>query len=312
MIERTNTLALATALALLAVGCPQDPSDPPDDTGTPTDTSDADEEPSDTEDASNDVSDAEDTGGDTSDATDGGDDTTVEDTTDGSGDVADATDDATEGNDAMDAGDSGDPSDVSDTTETIDVADGTTNDTTNDTTTDDTTTDTSDATGDAVAESGGLVVTEFMADPDQVADSEGEWFEVYNPSSSAFDLDGCTIQDRGTDSHTISGTVDVGPGEYVTLARGSSPGFGTPDYVYGGDIVLANSGDEIIISCGSSTIDVVDYSGWSSQPTTGASKGLDPSARDATSNNQESNWCDQTSDQGNGDLGTPGAGNDDC
>jgi len=39
---------------------------------------------------------------------------------------------------------------------------------------------------------------------------------------------------------------------------------------------------------------------------------LDPASLDADTNDEGTNWCEGASTCGSGDLGTPGADNDDC
>ncbi|NIW44680.1 MAG: hypothetical protein GWN14_16030, partial [candidate division Zixibacteria bacterium] len=51
---------------------------------------------------------------------------------------------------------------------------------------------------------GDLVITEFMANPAAVLDSDGEYVEFYNNTGSAIDINGFTLRDDGTNSHTIS------------------------------------------------------------------------------------------------------------
>ena len=159
---------------------------------------------------------------------------------------------------------------------------------------------------------GQLVISEVMQNPATVGDTAGEWFELYNPSASAtYNLNGCVISDDGSDLHTITGTVTVTPGAYVTLARGSAPGF-TPDYVYGGAYQLANSSDEVILTCGGVEIDRVAYDNGATFPDpNGASMNLDPARLDSVANDIGSNWCVATVSY-NGDLGTPGAANSSC
>ena len=161
---------------------------------------------------------------------------------------------------------------------------------------------------------GQLVIAEIMNKPDTLLDSEGEWFEIYNPSATdTYGIYGCTISDNGPDAHTISDAVVIGPEGYVTLAISSVPGF-TPDYVYG-SFQLGDSsagGDEIILTCSGTVIDEVLYDFPSGFPyLAGASMNLSPSAASAVLNDDFSNWCESASTY-NGDRGTPGAANDVC
>lgn len=97
-----------------------------------------------------------------------------------------------------------------------------------------------------------LYITEVMANPTAVSDSYGEWFELYNPTSESFDLNGILLSDNGSNSHQIS-SVDpllINPGDYFVLGRNgddSANGGYQADYVYSG-FTLANAEDEIILS----------------------------------------------------------------
>lgn len=167
------------------------------------------------------------------------------------------------------------------------------------------------STGVVPSASGDLILTEIMFDPDTVGDQAGgEWFELYNPSTTdTYELENCEVSDLDNDSHVIVGSVTVGPEEYIALSSGTSPGF-SPDYVYGGGFAIANGGDELILTCGSTEIDQFAYgSGFGGGA--GVSSQLDPNFYDPVDNDTEANWCDSTNSY-NGDKGTPGAANDPC
>ena len=107
------------------------------------------------------------------------------------------------------------------------------------------------------ASAGQLVISEIYYDPNPLVDTEGEWFEVYNPTSALYSLEGRIIRDAGTDTHTVFTNVVVPPGAYITLAAAQNPGF-TPDYVHS-SFTLGNGGDEVIVDCGGTVIDQVAY-----------------------------------------------------
>ena len=48
-----------------------------------------------------------------------------------------------------------------------------------------------------------VVINEIMNNPSAVSDSNGEWFEIFNPTAAAIDIDGWTIRDNGSDSFVI-------------------------------------------------------------------------------------------------------------
>ena len=158
-----------------------------------------------------------------------------------------------------------------------------------------------------------LVINEILPNPSAVSDSDGEWFEIYNPMASGVDIDGWTIADLGFDTHVINngGPLLVPAGGYVVLginADSGSNGGVTVDYQYSG-FLLGNSGDEIVLFDGSGfEVDRVEYDNGTTFPhSSGVSMALiDP----ALDNNAAANWCASSTPFGDGDLGTPGAMND--
>lgn len=165
----------------------------------------------------------------------------------------------------------------------------------------------------APATEGDVIITEIMANPDALGDSVAEWFEIYNPTSTRWELKNCILTDLGNNSHIISSALQIGPGEYKTLARTAAPGF-TPSYVSTG-FELANASDEIIITCNGSEIAQVAYKGAFSTGVAGKSAQLSTSAYDEVANDTGGNWClgtmvyftDTTS--GKTDSGSPGSAN---
>jgi predicted extracellular nuclease len=159
---------------------------------------------------------------------------------------------------------------------------------------------------------GDITVNEIMQNPDAVFDSDGEWFEVYNPTGSAVDINGWTIKDNDFDSHVIAngGPLLVPAGDYIVLGRNAdfnTNGGVTVAYQYTG-FFLGNSADEVILLDASLVeIDRVEYDGGATFPDpTGASMSLlDPSL----DNNVGANWCESDTPFGDGDHGTPGSAN---
>lgn len=177
---------------------------------------------------------------------------------------------------------------------------------------------TDDVTGQLTAAAltpGDLVITEVLQNPAANSDSDAEWFEVYNASGSPIDLDGLVVSDADGQSFTVTGSVVIADGSYALF--GANPntfvnGDLTFDVVYSG-FSFSNSDDEIILANATGVIDQVFYDGGPTFPDPdGASMALDPSARDATANDDGSNWCEGTTPFGQGDLGTPGAPNPSC
>jgi hypothetical protein len=157
------------------------------------------------------------------------------------------------------------------------------------------------------AVTGDVVITEFMRNPDAISDSLGEWFEIYNPTNTLWDLENCVIKDLGSNTHTITDTLEIPPAQYRVLARSSAPGF-TPDYVFSG-FEIGNSDDEIIITCGGVEISRVVYTaGW--PDAAGASSQLLRTKINEMDNDAAANWCVSVTPFGSGDLGTPRAANE--
>ncbi len=168
------------------------------------------------------------------------------------------------------------------------------------------------------AVAGDLVVTEIMQNPDAVGDNAGEWFEVYNASGQIANLLGLTIEDDGGDYILVDTDVIMLPGGYAVFGKNgdfANNGGVVVDFVFGADMALGNGTDEIDIFSvdGVTSIDRVVYDGGATFPDpTGASMSLDPAALDSVSNDDGANWCEGVVAYGDGDLGTPGAGNIDC
>jgi predicted extracellular nuclease/2',3'-cyclic-nucleotide 2'-phosphodiesterase (5'-nucleotidase family) len=173
------------------------------------------------------------------------------------------------------------------------------------------------ATPARAAAPGDLVITEVMQNPASVADAGGEWFEVHNPTGTDIDLAGWTIADAGTDSHVISISVVVPAGGFAVLGNNADTvinGGVAVDYTFPGTFFLGNADDELILS--DPALVVIDEIAWDGGPVwpdpTGASMSLDPAAANSTDNDDGANWCQAISPYGAGDLGTPGAANDEC
>jgi 2',3'-cyclic-nucleotide 2'-phosphodiesterase (5'-nucleotidase family) len=170
----------------------------------------------------------------------------------------------------------------------------------------------------AAAEPGDVVINEIMQNPSAVFDSNGEWFEVYNPTTSDIDIDGWTIMDDDFDSFVIDngGSLIIPADGYLVLgnnADSSTNGGVSVDYEYLSEfpdgIFLGNGSDELVLLDSSSTeIDRVAWDNGATFPDpNGASMALiDP----ALDNNVGANWCESQTAFGDGDFGTPGAAND--
>ncbi|NNJ66019.1 MAG: ExeM/NucH family extracellular endonuclease, partial [Xanthomonadales bacterium] len=158
-----------------------------------------------------------------------------------------------------------------------------------------------------------LVINEVMQNPAAVFDSDGEWFEIHNPTAGAIDIDGWTVKDNDIDSFVIAngGPLLVPAGGYVVLGNNADSGTNggvTVDYEYSG-MFLSNGADELVLLDGGlNEVDRVEWDGGPAFPDpTGASMALKDPALD---NNVGANWCTASTPFGAGDLGTPGGMND--
>lgn len=131
------------------------------------------------------------------------------------------------------------------------------------------TTATQDPTG---ATAGDIIITEVMQDPTDVSDGSGEWFELFNTTGSGIDIDGWTISDNGSDSHTINngGALTVPAGGFLILGNNSttSTNGGVPvDYQFPTNFYLSNSDDELILTSDESVeIDRIEWDGGTTWP----------------------------------------------
>lgn len=105
-------------------------------------------------------------------------------------------------------------------------------------------------TSQAAVLPGELIISEVMANPSAVSDTNGEWFELFNPTAATLDLNGLVISDAGSNSHTINESLLLQAGAYLVLGRngdGNVNGGLSLDYVYS-NFTLGNSSDDIFIA----------------------------------------------------------------
>ncbi len=164
---------------------------------------------------------------------------------------------------------------------------------------------------------GNLLITEIMYDPVALSDTDGEWFEVYNPSAGDISLKDLVIKTTSA-YHVIGTDIVLAPGDYFLMARKEEAAEGTK-YVYGTGINLTNTGGEIgIFTYGTDGTDGVEIiniaygSGAGFPAATGASLNLDPDHFSAGDSKAGSSWCAATEIYQTGDLGSPGLPNSRC
>lgn len=157
---------------------------------------------------------------------------------------------------------------------------------------------------------GEVIFSEVMQNPNALPDTMGEFFEVYNTTGQTLDLNGCTISDTNNDSHIVATPVLVESMNYAALARTATVGF-APAYVYA-NISLGNGNDSLILTCGGTEIDRVEWDNGTTFPDPdGASMNLDAMSLDGVSNDDGTNWCASQTVFAT-DRGTPGAANETC
>jgi hypothetical protein len=168
-----------------------------------------------------------------------------------------------------------------------------------------------------------LVINELMIHPNFVPDNNGEFIEVFNPGASTINLQNWTIKDGGTDSHKITASVPVAPGEFAVLCRNShlmQNGGVTCQYQYM-NFILNNTGTDqvILLDPGNNEVDRVDYSGTAPvgytvelrHPFLANATLTIPANPELASSWDGSNWSVATVGWGAGDVdsGTPGQKN---
>jgi hypothetical protein len=166
---------------------------------------------------------------------------------------------------------------------------------------------------------GALVISEIYAGPPADV-TDGEWFELYNTTDQAIDLDGWSFKDD-KNSESISSPVSVPAHGYVVLGqsdKSKSNGGVSVDYAYGNSLSLSSKGDELhLFSPGGDEIDAVVFDNkdpWP-VPVDGVSLQLDPGLLDADANDLGASWClGQIGfpDKNAITLGTPGGPNSSC
>jgi MYXO-CTERM domain-containing protein len=164
---------------------------------------------------------------------------------------------------------------------------------------------------------GDITITEFQADPQQVAQYYGEWFEVYNNSGATLDLQGVTFT-SSSGSFTVETPLLVGVEDYAVFGVDSNlseNGGVTIDYVYSqfsGGVDLSASADRLTATYGAVVLDELIWtSAW------GATHDhAEQASRNAFAlewaNDLSNNWCPSVTTYGGFMYGTPGSANDFC
>jgi hypothetical protein len=164
------------------------------------------------------------------------------------------------------------------------------------------------------ANPGDIIVNEVMQDPNAVGDSQGEWFELYNNTSAAIDINGWVIRDDAANMHTIDngGPLVLPAKGYLVLGNNAdvaTNGGYQCDYQYS-SFTLSNSDDEVVLEQAGLEIARINYDGGPIWPNpTGASMGWLGPPGDC---NDGTRWViEGVANYGDGDWGTPGYKNTD-
>ncbi|WP_178986419.1 lamin tail domain-containing protein [Winogradskyella helgolandensis] len=161
---------------------------------------------------------------------------------------------------------------------------------------------------------GNVIITEVMQNPSAVADVDGEFFEIYNNEAFPINLNGWTISDGNSDSHTITTDVIVESDSFIVLGNNSNTvtnGGVTLDYQYA-NIDLDNGADALILTDGNTTeIDRVEYDGGIIWPNPDGAAMIYVGSN-IENNNDGSLWeAATTSESITTDFGSPGSNGED-
>jgi hypothetical protein len=165
---------------------------------------------------------------------------------------------------------------------------------------------------------GELVITEIGSNASGGTETNREWFEVWNPTSTTFDVSGCVLRDSSaTGMATIPAGTLIRPDQFAVFGQ-SATGF-TP--TAGFTFSLANASDSVRIECGAMPV-VIDRVAWddsmgwpSGSSADGLSQNLDPGFSTDVLNDDPRYWCGTPAFVGtyNGrDIGTPFQPNASC
>jgi hypothetical protein len=158
---------------------------------------------------------------------------------------------------------------------------------------------------------GDVVISEIMPNPNKVADTDGEWFELTVVND--VDLNGLEIgATPGTPKLVIVDSTcrHRSAGSRVVFANNSDSAMngGLPPVEAVFNFGLSNSGGSLYVGVQGTVLDQISWT----RSADGASTSLDPGHINPTANDDEAVWCSSTTAYGDGDRGTPGEENDEC
>lgn len=156
-------------------------------------------------------------------------------------------------------------------------------------------------------ESGRVIVTEIQNNPSG-EDELREYVELYNPSSSAIELAGWTLQDCGARTAQLTGQIEARGYFVVARNRDRDLNGGVGAQAEMGDLFLPNGyGSVILFDAEGTLVDQVRYAasgeGWPDRAPGASLELIEP----ASDNNDGASWTAGEDRYGEGGRGTPGA-----
>lgn len=176
------------------------------------------------------------------------------------------------------------------------------------------------ADDDPTVRPGYVIVNEIMADPMDVPDSDGEWFELRNATNRTLHLNNLAVGDTGRDIFQIDGDGPIVLAPRAVFVVGNNADMATNggvavDHVWEG-FTLANGDDEVILQVDDLEIDRVEYDSDAEWPRLEGASIQFGGQYDGRfiENNDPLRWCVAFPPiQGeDGDRGTPGRANSPC
>ena len=155
-----------------------------------------------------------------------------------------------------------------------------------------------------------VVITEVMINPQNISDSEGEWFEIFIENEIPINFKNWLIKDNDTDDFLILENHIIQNYTYAVFSKNSNPNSngGILNAIEYDEINLANNGDEIhLVSPEGFTADSIWWDNGVQFPFgNGTSMALIDYRLD---NLNPTNWQESNLIFSSGDFGTPGLEN---
>lgn len=158
-----------------------------------------------------------------------------------------------------------------------------------------------------------LIITEVMANPLAVEDTEGEYFEVYN-TGAPISVSSLTISDDGSDSANLSeASGTIGTNEFFVFGNNGDNAYVDLDYYGMGGFYIGNGEDEIVVSDTSSGTELarLNYDSGNAEAGLGIARVLDNiNNSNGSGVTQTTNYSGEVAEHDtlpNSDIGSPGS-----